>query len=306
MISVLNTWAGFGEKPLCIGNKSLIEDLKGHPDKSPKVQFMNFVGLRGSNAAEQCGVVFITGRNEPPPTEIDHKARALFWDDPELLQHDELSENVNLPLELRGFLSSSRNVKARSGVEARTFSDARIEAVHQQLREAESIQALSRLRLIHNEHRKRVFILSNVPLEIPVDQLIKFDDLMPDRLEYEFLKAGNIPLSPLGLLKLRPDLATNEDAARMMLKRSAISDPERLKALPSLQRWGLIIVEFKAENKGRKRTHQHLFMLKETVKDLKADGLLLKAAISKVPIADWTALLEDSWGAIKETQFFYA
>ena len=52
MISVLNTWAGFGEKPLCIGNKSLIEDLKGHPDKSPKVQFMNFVGLRGSNAAE--------------------------------------------------------------------------------------------------------------------------------------------------------------------------------------------------------------------------------------------------------------
>ena len=54
------------------------------------------------------------------------------------------------------------------------------------------------------------------------------------------------------------------------------------------------------------RTHQHLFMLEDTVKDLKADGLLLKAAISKVPIADWTALLEDSWGAIKETQFFYA
>jgi DNA-binding HxlR family transcriptional regulator len=47
-------------------------------------------------------------------------------------------------------------------------------------------------------------------------------------------------------------------------------------------------------------------MLKETVKDLEADGLLLKAAISKVPIADWTALLEDGWGVIKETQFFYA
>ena len=92
----------------------------------------------------------------------------------------------------------------------------------------------------------------------------------------------------------------------MMLRNSVIRDEKRLKALPSLQRWGLIIVEFKAENKGRKRTHQHLFMLKDAVKDLKADGLLLKAAISKVPIADWTALLEDSWGAIKETQFFYA
>ena len=105
---------------------------------------------------------------------------------------------------------------------------------------------------------------------------------------------------------LRPDLATNEDAARMMLKRSAISNPERLKALPSLQRWGLIIVEFKAENKGRKRKHQHLFMLKDAVKDLEADGLLLKVAISKVPIEDWTALLEADWGAIEETQFFYA
>ena len=129
---------------------------------------------------------------------------------------------------------------------------------------------------------------------------------MPDRLEYEFLKAGNIPLTPLGLLKLRPDLATNVNQAKMMLRNSVIRDEKRLKALPSLQRWGLTIVEFKAENKGRKRKHQHLFMLKDTVKDLKADGLLLKAAISKVPIEDWTALLEDGWGAIKETHFFYA
>ena len=47
-------------------------------------------------------------------------------------------------------------------------------------------------------------------------------------------------------------------------------------------------------------------MLEDTVKDLKADSLLLKAAISKVPIEDWVALLEDSWGVIEETHFFYA
>ena len=41
---------------------------------------MNFVGLRGSNAAEDCSVVFIAGRNEPTPVEVVHKARALFWD----------------------------------------------------------------------------------------------------------------------------------------------------------------------------------------------------------------------------------
>ena len=144
-------------------------------------------------------------------------------------------------------------------------------------------------------------------MEVPVDQLIKFDDLMPDRMEYEFLKAGNIPLTPLGLLKLRPDLATNEDAARMMLKRSDISDPERLKAIPSLQKHGLIIVEFKAKNNGRKRKHQHLFILKETVKAIEADGVPLQLAVSKVPIEDWIALLETSgWGVIEDTHFFYA
>ena len=32
----------------------------------------------------------------------------------------------------------------------------------------------------------------------------------------------------------------------------------------------------------------------------------LKMAVSKVPIADWTALLENGWGAIEGTHFFYA
>ena len=306
LITVLNTWADFGEKPLCIGNKSLIERLQAHPNISPKVVFMNFVGLRGSNAAEDCSVVFITGRNEPQSIEVDHKARGLFWDDDIPLQHDEFDDNQNLPLELRGFLTRERFRGGSQGVETRTFSDSRIEAVHQQIREAESIQAIARLRLVHTKQRKRVFILSNVPLEVPVDQLVKFDDLMPDRLEYEFLKAGNIPLSPLGLLKLRPDLANSEDSARKMLKRSAISALDRLKVLPGLQRKGLIIVEFKAKNNNRTRTHQHLFLMDEEAKVLTEDDNSLKIAVSKVPLDDWTALLEKGWGTIEKTHFFYA
>jgi len=242
--------------------------------------------------------------SEPPPIEVDHKARALFWDDNIPLQHDEFGDNENLPLELRGFLTSERFEGGSQGVETRTFSDSRVEAVHQQIREAESIQAIARLRLVHNKQRKRVFILSNVPLEIPVDQLVKFEDLMPDRLEYEFLKAGNIPLTPLGLLKLRPDLAGSEDTVRKMLKRSVISDVDRLKVLPSLQRNGLIVVQFDATNNGRRRTHQHLFMIEE---ELLTDenGASIPATVSNVPLDDWTALLEKGWGSIEGTHFFY-
>ena len=257
-----------------------IERLEDHPNISPHVVLMNFVGLRGSNAAETCSVVFITGRNEPPPIEVDHKARALFWDDDIPLQHDEFGNNQNLPLELRGFLTSERFEGGTQGVETRAFSDSRIEAVHQQIREAESIQAIARLRLVHNKQRKRVFILSNVPLEVPIDQLVKFDDLMPDRLEYEFLKAGNIPLTAVGLAKLRPDLATNQENAKKMLQRSKLSiaqdykehsqdrleELKQLTVIPTLQRFGIIIVEFKAKNNGRTRTHQHLFMIDEEAK----------------------------------------
>ena len=79
-----------------------------------------------------------------------------------------------------------------------------------------------------------------------------------------------------------------------------------LKALPSLQRKGIIVVEFKAENNGRKRKHQHLFMMDEEAKAVPAGDSSLKPTVSKVPIEDWTALLESGWGSIEGTHFFYA
>ena len=71
----------------------------------------------------------------------------------------------------------------------------------------------------------------------------------------------------------------------MMLRNSVLKDTERLKAFPSLQRKGLIMFEFKAENKGRKRTCQYLCMLEEEAKSI-------KAASFKSPLAaatDWSA-----------------
>ncbi len=41
-------------------------------------------------------------------------------------------------------------------------------------------------------------------------------------------------------------------------------------------------------------------MLEDTVKDLKADGVPLKPAVSKVPIEDWVDLLEAGWRLSKK------
>ena len=57
----------------------------------------------------------------------------------------------------------------------------RVEAVQKQIREAETVQAIAQLRLVWAEYQKRVFLLSNLPVEMPVDHLIEFNGLMPDR-----------------------------------------------------------------------------------------------------------------------------
>ena len=300
LVGVLNAWAEFGEKPLCVGSKSLIQRIEDRGGLHSSVQLMNFVALRGSNAASDCTVIFITGRNEPPPLEVDHKARGLFWDDIEPLAHDELGKNNNLPLSLRGFLSSPDNAKQNVGVLARIFSDSRVEAVHQQIREAESVQAIARLRLVHSPKPKRVFLLSNVPLEMQVDDFVQMNDLMPDQLEYELIKTGNIPLTPLGLVTMRQDLAANAEAARKRLKRSKLSDSRRLAALPSLKRHGLVKVTFKAKQEGGRLTMQeHLFLLDE---ELLTDdkGNRVQATVTNLPIEEWTAFLKSRWPHIEQ------
>jgi hypothetical protein len=44
--------------------------------------------------------------------------------------------------------------------------------VVEQIREAEMLQAIDRLRLIHSQRKKTVIILCNIPLDLPVDELV--------------------------------------------------------------------------------------------------------------------------------------
>ena len=95
---------------------------------------------------------------------------------------------------------------------------------------------------------------------MPVDHLIEFNDLMPDRLEMELINTGDLPLTAMGLEKVRHDLGYAGAKARMLFQsgRSKASDPKQLLTqLPDLIRTDT----FKAGAK-RKTTHQHLFLPK--------------------------------------------
>jgi hypothetical protein len=252
---------------------------------------MNFGGLRGSNEAEDCSVVFITGRNQPPPLEIDYKARAVFWDEPNL-KHDDTSEK--LPLEVRGYFPTSANPEKLTGVQVRAFSDPRIEALHAQDRENETVQAIARLRLVHAPRYKRVFLLGNLPVEIPVDRLVTLQELMPNELEKELLSKGNLPISAKSMVKLRPDLARNDDAARMKIKRSNVTSKEAMaKILPDLVHTSVFVATYKA-GETRRTEHQHLFLPQVTSS---RDGFVLGAMPRP---DDVRSMLEDGWGGIDD------
>jgi len=224
------------------------------------VAVAHFMSLRGSNAYEDRSVVFITGRNQPPIDEVEQQARAVFGGSGNPLSYD---DKESLPLDQVEYWLSARSPHSTSAMTVPSFSDPRIEAVQKQIREAETVQAIARLRLVWADYQKRVFLLSNLPVEMPVDHLIEFNDLMPDRLEMELIKTGDLPLTPLGLEKIQDNLGLSKGAAKKLFQRSKASDPKQLLTqLPTLVRTTVQIATFKAGNE-RKTTHRHLFLPKD-------------------------------------------
>ncbi len=142
-----------------------------------------------------------------------------------------------------------------------------IDAVLKQIREAETLQVIARLRLVWSDYQKRVFLLSNLPVEMPVDHLLSFEELMPDKLELELMRRGDLPLTGLGLEKMRPDLGYTRSAATKLYqpRRSKASDPiALLKQLPVLIRATAQLATFKAGDK-RKTNHSHMFLPKDYI-----------------------------------------
>jgi hypothetical protein len=119
--------------------------------------------------------------------------------------------------------------------------DARVHAVVEQGREAEILQAIDRLRLIHSERRKTVFILCSVPLDIPVDELVTWKQLIGDRRLSDALAECDargwdaLPLAPRQLSRLFPDLWDTEKAAERWI---AKNPPEAYRDI--LRVWGVL------------------------------------------------------------------
>jgi hypothetical protein len=180
--------------------KAVKEAICGDDNNYEGASFVNFSNLRGLNDYASFNNVIILGREQPPASGMADQARAMWWDSEEPLRRlQDKSGNQPYTREPRGY----RGIQ-RGSVQVQTHPDWRAQLLLEQVREAESEQALDRLRLLRGEGKQRqVYILSNVPLNVTVDygwSWAEYQQLLSLWEEAD----GVMPLNPKHLMKRCP------------------------------------------------------------------------------------------------------
>lgn len=190
----------------------------------PCMKYAYFGNLRGTNDYKHLNSVFIVGRHFIPYRAVEDAARALFWDAEEPLQ-------LGQPI-------CRRHQVGQGVLKSYDELDYRPQAIRRASREAETRQALARLRLVHAENPKRVYLFSSQPIGVPVDRLIQFESPKGVRLFDRF--GGYLPYGAEELAKMAPDEFADPDAARKWRDRPE-NTPEAIKK--HLMRAGVIVAE---------------------------------------------------------------
>lgn len=192
---------------LLVTYKAVEELLR--PELPARIHIGHFGAVRGLNSFKHCETVVILGREQPGPQAIERMTRAFAATDAEPL------------IPFGGYALQCRAYRLR-GREAHVevvpvHPDPRCQEMLEQVREAEIVQAVDRVRPVFN--RRRVILLTNLPLDITVDRVVPWQDLQPSRFAVAFARHGVLPLSPRDLTEVFPDLWGSAEAAKKDLLR---------------------------------------------------------------------------------------
>jgi hypothetical protein len=185
----------------------------------------HFGAIRGIDDWKDCACVVIIGREQLPVDTAEADARAFYWDDPEPLDlgHDGYTE------EDRGYRMAAERAESAA---ARVHPDPRVQALHELKREREVGQAIDRLRLVHRKEPAQVYVLGSLVLDVTVDRLADFDDVLVEAGIAAALgrHGGVLPLGADWLMEHEPCVLVPNVHAERPAKRSlevAIADMSR-------------------------------------------------------------------------------
>lgn len=237
---------------LVIGNKSVIEALKPGEHGAHAA---HFGAIRGRNDWERINQIMIIGREEPSPAAVERIARAFAAHD------DDAFES----------LAGKRYPKAQRGIRKRDGSghgiavsfhpNAWADRVLKQIRDAEIVQAVDRIRPIFKDQPIEVVLLSPVAVDLTVDQVVPWKGWRKGgtRIERALKQARVIPLSGREAARLLPDIWPAVAGADRDLRAAGLLS-QTVNRTFYLQNETIrigVVATYRAEAEPGKRSHEH-------------------------------------------------
>ena len=237
-----------GDGGLLVTYKAALERL----ELPAEIDAVHLGDLRGRDGYKHHDVAVVAGRLEPSVEMLERIARGLFGDEAAPLQIIEPDANGlrRYPTEQRRYRMGGGGILEENtgpAVDVSVHPDTRAEAILEQIREREVEQAVARLRLVHRDRRATIWLLTNVPLDLEVAELVTWNALARDREGIACRRWAGVWLcSPGERAKAAPDLWPSQGAVRQGERRKGCTESSRLNPravrtpFPPYPAWGSI------------------------------------------------------------------
>ena len=172
----------------------------------PNITMGHFNDTRGRNLWEDVDVLVMAGRPQPSENDVEFLTEAIFW-------REDVTINQGEYAETRSAYLCPDDVVPTTRVAHR---DPLVEAVRYQICEGELIQNFARARPIRRgaDNPVEIFILTNVPIPVPVNQLTTWSELKPKDKFSVAAARGVLLENAVDLATAYPDLFINSQAVR--------------------------------------------------------------------------------------------
>lgn len=198
------------------------------------ISWSHFGATRGINKWQACETAILIGRKLPPASAVWNMARAFYALDPEPLDDPENPDAA--PQYERQERQLFDKQGSRQSIDTHVANDLRVHRVLWQMREAETIQALDRVRGVRNF--RRIILLGDVDLRrpddpadmpglgLPVDTFFRWSEVSAGETRMEAILRmchDFLPLAPMPLHKLAKEELYTIAAAKKWLQRAGLT-----------------------------------------------------------------------------------
>lgn len=179
------------QKPLFV-IKERLEHYFDFPDHG---EVANYGSLRGLDSMNDCDAVMCIGAFHPPIDALRREARLLAADHPDIevggVECSNRDDSPHPPVERE--LNCAEGMDTGWTVRTKAFTGL-VGDLFEEVREKEIIQAVHRIRPHLSDEEKHIYILSNVPTELPIDEFISWEEFIDPPVPENAMKDLVTPL----------------------------------------------------------------------------------------------------------------